>query len=458
MKRAGTATYRPAQSTGLPDGSQVRGSFPPRKQPSRSYRVAVVSDTLPPAGNSGIGNSHHHLILALRARGCRVRAFTFQDAGSRPGEADLVRRGAPSWFVMATKKVVRAVLQGYEEAFKGRGTGALALEFNVSLLGALNGLRLILPVWRFRPDFIVVPDKGAVACLWPGFLKKRAVVIAHSNPLRFLDQPLIGLRSEADARLAFSLERRMIRGSAAVVCPSRYMRGFFGRTMPSYQGAVPVIPNLMDAREMDRIPGNPFPGTGASREAVPFVYVPAAANINKGRQFVFELLRRLAGAYRKRIGFFLSGALDPEMQVYLKHLPANALVFAPGNVPFEENIAHLKACHFCLSPTLIENFGMALLEAQYCGLPVVTFDVGGNRELVSEGRSGYLAPYLDVETLLARALKLAREPALRRRMGRWAARRTARRFSTEAVSDRFLGLFRSLEKGTAARDGARRPA
>jgi glycosyltransferase involved in cell wall biosynthesis len=66
----------------------------------------------------------------------------------------------------------------------------------------------------------------------------------------------------------------------------------------------------------------------------------------------------------------------------------------------------MKACSFGVSPTLIESFGMAILEANYCHLPMVVFDAGGNREIVTPGENGFLAPYLDVEALIAEAESL----------------------------------------------------
>ena len=69
-----------------------------------------------------------------------------------------------------------------------------------------------------------------------------------------------------------------------------------------------------------------------------------------------------------------------------------------------------------------------LLEALACGLPCVSTPVNGVAEIVAEGETGLLVPENDADGL-ARALeRLAREPELRRRMGRRGRRRAKRLF------------------------------
>ena len=72
-----------------------------------------------------------------------------------------------------------------------------------------------------------------------------------------------------------------------------------------------------------------------------------------------------------------------------------------------------------------EEFGLAPLEAMACGLPVVAWREGGLAETVLDGETGYLAT--DAATFQRRVRALARDPELRRALGR-AARRRAEQF------------------------------
>lgn len=77
---------------------------------------------------------------------------------------------------------------------------------------------------------------------------------------------------------------------------------------------------------------------------------------------------------------------------------------------------------FCLS-SVHEGLPLALMEALALGLPVVVTDVGGNRELVTDGVEGVLVPPSRPDLLADALVALAGDPERRRRHGR--AARTA---------------------------------
>ena len=77
-------------------------------------------------------------------------------------------------------------------------------------------------------------------------------------------------------------------------------------------------------------------------------------------------------------------------------------------------------------PAVNEAFGMALLEAQAAGLPVIAGDVGGVSSIVRDGLTGLTPPVGDVDAFADRLRLMISQPALRRAFGR-AARDTVRR-------------------------------
>jgi len=91
-----------------------------------------------------------------------------------------------------------------------------------------------------------------------------------------------------------------------------------------------------------------------------------------------------------------------------------------------------------------EGLPNAVLEAMAVGLPVVATAVGGTRELVDEGETGFLVPAGDAVGLASRIVRLLQEPARARAMGERARKKIAGQFSLERMGDQFVDLFQTL--------------
>ena len=65
-----------------------------------------------------------------------------------------------------------------------------------------------------------------------------------------------------------------------------------------------------------------------------------------------------------------------------------------------------------------ESFGVAILEASSCELPVVVSSVGGLPEVVEDQKTGFIVPKEDAEAGASAILKLTQDSSLRKQMGR----------------------------------------
>ena len=70
-----------------------------------------------------------------------------------------------------------------------------------------------------------------------------------------------------------------------------------------------------------------------------------------------------------------------------------------------------------MQPTFYDSFGLTVLEAAACGLPVVTTQFAEVSELLSDGREGYVLPDPADDAALAERLRKLSDPAVRRTMG-----------------------------------------
>jgi glycosyltransferase involved in cell wall biosynthesis len=92
-------------------------------------------------------------------------------------------------------------------------------------------------------------------------------------------------------------------------------------------------------------------------------------------------------------------------------------------------------------PSHREGFGVACLEAMAHGRPVVAGDVGGLRDLVLDGETGYLVAPRDVPALRDALERLLADPDLRRRLGAAGRERAGRHFSWDTVTAATLAVY-----------------
>ncbi|MBA6433773.1 glycosyltransferase family 4 protein [Streptomyces sp. GMR22] len=105
-----------------------------------------------------------------------------------------------------------------------------------------------------------------------------------------------------------------------------------------------------------------------------------------------------------------------------------------------------------------ESFGMTLVEAMRCGIPVVATDCPlGPAEIINDGVDGRLVPMGDRQALAAALSDLIADEPGRRRMGE-AARAAARRFDPAHVAHAYEELFGDLAATRTSRAWQRRKA
>lgn len=98
---------------------------------------------------------------------------------------------------------------------------------------------------------------------------------------------------------------------------------------------------------------------------------------------------------------------------------------------------------FCLSSTT-EGTAMALLEAGATGIPAVVTDVGGNTEVVLDGKTGLVVPPGDANAMSAAFARLVRDGELRISMGHAARERVQKMYSVDTMVDDYLDIYRKI--------------
>ena len=105
----------------------------------------------------------------------------------------------------------------------------------------------------------------------------------------------------------------------------------------------------------------------------------------------------------------------------------------------------------------VEGFGVVMLEAGMCGLPTLAADLDGIRDVVEEGKNGFLVPAGDAGRFARRITDCLNDPAMLRDARDRAAEYTRSRFAWPVVADRYVEALHKLAESarkTSQHDGA----
>jgi glycosyltransferase involved in cell wall biosynthesis len=156
--------------------------------------------------------------------------------------------------------------------------------------------------------------------------------------------------------------------------------------------------------------------------AAPWIAVVAMTRAGDKLASYQRLAGALAGLQDLRWRLLVAG--DGAARAEVEALLAAAV---PGRAAFLgalglSGVAALNAASdLCVWPAVNEAYGMAMLEAQAAGLPVVSCDTRGVPDVVVHGRTGLLAPPDEVSALAALVRELLSDAAKRAALGRTAA-------------------------------------
>ncbi len=187
-----------------------------------------------------------------------------------------------------------------------------------------------------------------------------------------------------------------------------------------------------------------------------FVFV-GALQARKGIPVLLEAWRREGW---RNAELWLVGPVAPQVRRLIPDLPG---LRVQGPVPHANLPRLFSECDVFVFPSLFEGFGLVILEAMACGLPVITTEATAGPDVMTDGKEGFLIPSGDVDALEAKMRWCLENRERLPEMGR-AARATAERFTWEAYGDRWKAILneavaefglRSSEIGNCGNPGKR---
>lgn len=136
------------------------------------------------------------------------------------------------------------------------------------------------------------------------------------------------------------------------------------------------------------------------------------------------------------------GPFEEEIRKYAINLGIQESVYLLG---FQSDVYSLYSyCDIVLLTSSYDGFPNVLMEAMAVGRPVITFDVGGVRELISSGKTGVVVPANDTKMMAGKALELLDSKELRDNIGLNAKLSMIENFSITKMVDQTEEYLKEL--------------
>jgi glycosyltransferase involved in cell wall biosynthesis len=133
---------------------------------------------------------------------------------------------------------------------------------------------------------------------------------------------------------------------------------------------------------------------------------------------------------------------EQELRQFVQNHGLDGCVHFTGSV---EHVHHyLQAADIFVFPTENEAFGISVIEAMACGLPVVATAAGGLQDLLVDGENGIVVGVGDGRQLERALEALITNPALARSIGEKARSGVANKYAHDVVLGRYLELFQMV--------------
>jgi glycosyltransferase involved in cell wall biosynthesis len=314
-------------------------------------------------------------------------------------------------------------VQGLERALSARGHVLERVVIDRRGGGKLRHVRLaaraVRAARRFRPDVVyahfLFPTGlaglvAARACGAPLVVTAHGQDVANVTRYPFVREP----------------SRLVVRGAAAVIPVSGWLRDELERVLPEARGKTDVVDCGVDLerfRPLDRAEG------------------PAPAFVCVGSLIERKNVVRLAEAFSRlgegRLTFVGDGPLRPQLE-------GRSGVTVTGYVPHDAVPRYLAPADVLCQPSLVEPFGQATLEALACARTVVATRVGGPPEFVPSGAGVLVDPH-DVDALAAALHEAAALP-----VPNPAARAAAESHDVRRQAERVEAILERAARGRRA--------
>lgn len=201
------------------------------------------------------------------------------------------------------------------------------------------------------------------------------------------------------------------------------------------------VPGGVDADQIARADAIDKAREGVSGDG-PLIVWAGRMDPIKGLDNLIAAFARVRRGHASHLALLGDGPIRPTVEQQVRQLGLSDAVTFTG---MRDDVASwLKAAAVFVFPSRTEGMPNALLEAMAAGCAVVTSDVPGCRDLVTNEKTGLLVPPRDPAALAAAVERLLDDESLRRRLGDQAGREVEEKYTIDRMVGRYGELYEEV--------------
>ena len=261
-----------------------------------------------------------------------------------------------------------------------------------------------------------------------GWTNKNIMEFQTSNEINFFS-------------LFFELEQRFIfNKSDAIIVPCNFLRKILAKKGVDMK-KVFLIRNSVDLEEIDGIQVN-VSAFKSKLELSEKVFLTIGRLVPwKGVKEVIKVFSEINKDFEEVSLIVVgNGPLRDELEEFTEEIGVRDHVIFTGSVSHHAAIKFMKISDILVLNSSYEGMSHVLLEAMACRLPVVTTNVGGNPEIITNSKNGFLINLGDKRLLKSVLLNLLQNKSLRVSLGR-EGRKDVSKFNSQGMLKKILRIF-----------------
>ncbi|HWC18927.1 MAG TPA: glycosyltransferase family 4 protein [Terriglobales bacterium] len=238
---------------------------------------------------------------------------------------------------------------------------------------------------------------------------------------------------------------RLATGIAASAVGYNWQRGTWTHAIDRYIAPTQFLSQKLISGGLpaDRIVVKPHfvdPDPGVARERERYAVFIGRLSPEKGTTTLLKAWERVVDVPLLILG---DGPERTELEACCREKKLNVRFM--GSLPRLQALEHLRRARLLIFPSITyESFGMGVIEAYACGVPVVASDHGAMRELVQHGHTGLRFRPTDSDDLAGTVRKLWCDEELLVRVGRNARQEFERKYTAEANYHALIEIYEEV--------------